>query len=196
MYPSTHIPTHPQPHPHHHPPRARKQLGDIFAKVIRERKARGAQEDDLLQVFIDAKYQRVNNGRATTEQECTGLMIAGLFAGQHTSSVVSSWTGYYMIGHKVGGGGWRGWARFALPFVGLGSIAYNHIEQHMHMHTYFYMHMHTYFYVHMHTYFYVHIHTYFYMHMHTYFYMHMHTYFYMHTPTPTPDPLSLSTGVV
>lgn len=81
--------------------RARKQLGDIFAKVIRERKARGAQEDDLLQVFIDAKYQRVNGGRATTEQECTGLMIAGLFAGQHTSSVVSSWTGYYMLGNKV-----------------------------------------------------------------------------------------------
>lgn len=81
--------------------RARKQLGDIFAKVIRERKARGAQEDDLLQVFIDAKYQRVHGGRGTTEQECTGLMIAGLFAGQHTSSVVSSWTGYYMIGHRV-----------------------------------------------------------------------------------------------
>ena len=31
-----------------------------------------------------------------------GLLIAVLFAGQHTSSITSSWTGYFMIDSKVG----------------------------------------------------------------------------------------------
>eukprot|EP00877_Chromochloris_zofingiensis_P002450 jgi/Chrzof1/12205/Cz06g25080.t1 len=45
-------------------------------------------------------YQNVNGGRQLTEEEITGLMIAVLFAGQHTSSITSSWTGLYMIDNK------------------------------------------------------------------------------------------------
>lgn len=49
------------------------------------------------QVLIDSRYRNVYSGRATTDDEIAGLLIALLFAGQHTSSVTSSWTGYRML---------------------------------------------------------------------------------------------------
>ncbi|KAK9811423.1 hypothetical protein WJX72_003728 [[Myrmecia] bisecta] len=80
--------------------RAREELSKIFAKVIQARKASGAQENDLLQHFIESRYRTVYNGRMTNEEEITGFLIATLFAGQHTSSITSSWTGYFMMTHK------------------------------------------------------------------------------------------------
>lgn len=59
----------------------------------------------MLQQFCDARYQNVYGGRQMTEEEITGLLIAVLFAGQHTSSITSSWTGYFMINDKVRLGG-------------------------------------------------------------------------------------------
>ena len=44
-------------------------------------------------------------GRSTTDEEICGLLIAALFAGQHTSSITTSWTGLFMTANKVGGGG-------------------------------------------------------------------------------------------
>ena len=43
-------------------------------------------------------------GRSTTDEEICGLLIAALFAGQHTSSITTSWTGLFMTANKVGGG--------------------------------------------------------------------------------------------
>mmetsp|Transcript_6366 Transcript_6366/g.14126 ORF Transcript_6366/g.14126 Transcript_6366/m.14126 type:complete len:494 (+) Transcript_6366:74-1555(+) len=80
--------------------KAREQLRQIFGKVIRARRESGTREEDVLQQFIDARYQNVYGGRATTEEEITGLLIAVLFAGQHTSSITTSWTGLYMNANK------------------------------------------------------------------------------------------------
>lgn len=80
--------------------KARKQLREIFAKVIQARRASGIKGEDVLQQFMDAKYQNVYNGRGTTDEECCGLLIASLFAGQHTSSITTSWTGLYMTANK------------------------------------------------------------------------------------------------
>ncbi|KAG6653787.1 sterol 14-demethylase-like isoform X1 [Carya illinoinensis] len=77
--------------------RARKKLAEIFAKIIASRKCAGKSENDMLQCFIDSKYK---DGRPTTEAEITGLLIAALFAGQHTSSITSTWTGAYLLRHK------------------------------------------------------------------------------------------------
>ncbi|EPS63299.1 obtusifoliol-14-demethylase [Genlisea aurea] len=79
--------------------RARKKLAQIFANIIASRKQRTAGEEqpknnDLLQCFIDSKYK---DGRPTTEAEITGLLIAALFAGQHTSSITSTWSGAYLL---------------------------------------------------------------------------------------------------
>ncbi|KAF3334442.1 cytochrome P450-like protein [Carex littledalei] len=78
--------------------RARARLAEIFASIIQSRKASGQPpEQDMLQSFIDSRYK---DGRPTTEAEVTGLLIAALFAGQHTSSITSTWTGAYMLRHK------------------------------------------------------------------------------------------------
>ncbi len=53
------------------------------------------------QVFINSKYRSVYGGRATTDEEITGFLIATLFAGQHTSSITSSWTGFFMLTNQV-----------------------------------------------------------------------------------------------
>ncbi|KAL8060236.1 hypothetical protein ABFX02_02G011800 [Erythranthe guttata] len=73
---------------------ARKKLADIFSSIIISRKQTGKTQNDLLQCFIDSKYK---DGRATTESEVTGLLIAALFAGQHTSSITSTWSGAYLL---------------------------------------------------------------------------------------------------
>jgi len=44
---------------------------------------------------------QVYGGRALTDDEITGLLIATLFAGQHTSSITSAWTGYLLIANKA-----------------------------------------------------------------------------------------------
>ncbi|XP_057516846.1 sterol 14-demethylase-like [Amaranthus tricolor] len=77
--------------------RARKKLAEIFSSIICSRKSSGKCENDMLQCFIDSKYK---DGRGTTEGEVTGLLIAALFAGQHTSSITSTWTGAYLLQYK------------------------------------------------------------------------------------------------
>ncbi|KAL9232230.1 hypothetical protein vseg_007363 [Gypsophila vaccaria] len=77
--------------------KARKKLAHIFASIINSRKDSGKSENDMLQCFIESKYK---DGRPTTEQEVTGLLIAALFAGQHTSSITSTWTGAYLLRFK------------------------------------------------------------------------------------------------
>ena len=71
---------------------ARKEMVEIFTKVIKSRKEKGgdtSQNTDILQVFIDMVYR---DGSKLTDDETVGLLIALLFAGQHTSSITSTWT--------------------------------------------------------------------------------------------------------
>jgi sterol 14-demethylase len=74
---------------------ARKEMVKIFSKVIKERRQRTNTEDatDILQVFCDMKYK---DGTSLTDDEVVGLLIALLFAGQHTSSITSTWTTMFL----------------------------------------------------------------------------------------------------
>jgi len=81
--------------------RAREEMRAIFQKVVTARRASGRREEDVLQQFIDAKYQNVYGGRHTTDEEICGMLIATIFAGQHTSSITTSWTGLFMTAHKA-----------------------------------------------------------------------------------------------
>lgn len=78
---------------------ARKEMVELFSKVIEARRADpNAQEGtDILQVFIDLTYK---DGTRLTTDEVVGLLIALLFAGQHTSSITSTWTTMLLIHHK------------------------------------------------------------------------------------------------
>lgn len=79
---------------------ARLELARLFAKIVERRRASGAKEDDMLQTFIDSKYRACYDGRVTSNEEICGFLIATLFAGQHTSSITSAWTGYNMLNTK------------------------------------------------------------------------------------------------
>jgi sterol 14-demethylase len=76
--------------------KAREQLVDLFTKVIRLRREHPERSDgtDILSLFMEIVYK---DGTKITEQEVTGLLIALLFAGQHTSSTTSSWTMLFLL---------------------------------------------------------------------------------------------------
>jgi sterol 14-demethylase len=81
--------------------RARKEMVQIFSKVIKARRAKDRKEldknTDVLQAFLDASYK---DGSQFTDDEVVGLLIALLFAGQHTSSITSTWTAMFLIHNK------------------------------------------------------------------------------------------------
>lgn len=79
--------------------RARKEMVALFSKVIsarREDPEGNKDNTDLLQVFIDMAYK---DGSKNTNDQITGLLIALLFAGQHTSSITSTWTTLFLAHH-------------------------------------------------------------------------------------------------
>jgi len=83
--------------PHWKRDKARIQMCKLFEGVMQRRIAENRTENDVLQVFMDAIYK---NGTKLPASEVTGLMICLLFAGQHTSSVTSTWTGLYILQNK------------------------------------------------------------------------------------------------
>lgn len=80
---------------------ARLKIGEIFKDIISKRRASGVKGNDILQTFIDGKYERAYGGRPLTESEITGLLIAALFAGMHTSTITSAWTGLFLSAHRA-----------------------------------------------------------------------------------------------
>jgi sterol 14-demethylase len=77
--------------------KAHIELKRLFKKVINLRLESGNKEThDLLNTFMSAHYERVLDGRALTHEEVSGLLIALLMAGQHTSSTTSAWFGYFV----------------------------------------------------------------------------------------------------
>lgn len=84
---------------------ARAEMVKIFSTVIDARRKRSSLQSqeatDILQVFIDLKYPESapgkNDGRPLNNDEVVGLLIALLFAGQHTSSITSTWTTMFLL---------------------------------------------------------------------------------------------------
>lgn len=79
---------------------ARIKLADTFTRVLRSRRESGVREPDLLQTFMESHYEKHFNGRALTDSEIGGMLIAALFGGQHTSSITAAWTGYFLTQNK------------------------------------------------------------------------------------------------
>lgn len=58
----------------------------IASLMLTNAKTRGPHS---AQVFVDMKYK---DSTVNTDDQIVGLLIALLFAGQHTSSITSTWT--------------------------------------------------------------------------------------------------------
>ena len=69
--------------------RARKEIAELFEKIMTRRRTNGTRSDDFMQNVMDSTYK---DGRVPSNEEVTGILLTVLFAGQHTSAVLASWT--------------------------------------------------------------------------------------------------------
>ncbi|EAZ40334.1 hypothetical protein OsJ_24781 [Oryza sativa Japonica Group] len=73
---------------------ASARLKELFSRAIQLRRGSGRAEDDVLQRFLESRYR---DGRAMSDNEITGMLIALVVAGQHMSSSASTWTGAFLL---------------------------------------------------------------------------------------------------
>ena len=80
---------------------ARMKMVELFSKVIKKRRECPDESlsdgTDILSIFMDMKYK---DGTPATDEHVTGLLIALLFAGQHTSCITSTWTSLFICFNK------------------------------------------------------------------------------------------------
>jgi sterol 14-demethylase len=76
--------------------RARRRVGELIGRVIRDRRASADRGEDFLQTLLEARY---SDGTALDDDVITGLLLAIVFAGQHTSAVLATWTGLLLLQH-------------------------------------------------------------------------------------------------
>ena len=68
---------------------ARKRLGAMVSTIVQRRRAKGMAGEDFMQTLMESKY---SDGSKLTDHEITGILIANMFAGHHTSSVTTAWS--------------------------------------------------------------------------------------------------------
>lgn len=68
--------------------KARVRLVEMIGDIVAQRRATGRQGEDFLQTLMDATYK---SGVALSDHEITGMLLAAMFAGHHTSSVTTAW---------------------------------------------------------------------------------------------------------
>ena len=68
--------------------KARVRLAEMVSEIIADRRRVGREGEDFLQTLMDAKYK---SGAPLSEHEITGMLVAAMFAGHHTSSVTTAW---------------------------------------------------------------------------------------------------------
>jgi sterol 14alpha-demethylase len=68
--------------------KARAQLVGMIGAMIEARRRTSREGEDFLQILMDTKYK---TGERLSEHEITGLLLAAMFAGHHTSAVTAAW---------------------------------------------------------------------------------------------------------
>ncbi len=76
--------------------RARARLGEMVSEIVEARKRSGYRGEDFLQTLMDAAYA---DGQRLTDHEVTGMLVAAMFAGHHTSAVTTAWTLLELLRH-------------------------------------------------------------------------------------------------
>ena len=68
--------------------RARVRLVEMITAMIADRRRTGREGEDFLQILMETRYK---DGSPLSEHEITGLLLAAMFAGHHTSAVTAAW---------------------------------------------------------------------------------------------------------
>jgi sterol 14-demethylase len=76
--------------------KARARLGDMVSEIVAGRKRSGYRGEDFLQTLMDAEY---SDGSKLSDHEITGMLVAAMFAGHHTSSVTTAWSLIELLRH-------------------------------------------------------------------------------------------------
>jgi sterol 14-demethylase len=76
--------------------RARVRMVELIGSAVRDRRARTFGGEDFLGTLMEARYA---DGTALSDDLITGLLLAIVFGGQHTSAVMASWTGVLLLEH-------------------------------------------------------------------------------------------------
>jgi sterol 14-demethylase len=76
--------------------KARARLEEMVTQIIQERRRAGREGEDFLQTLMDSRYK---SGGPLSEHEITGMLVAALFAGHHTSSVTTAWSIIELVKH-------------------------------------------------------------------------------------------------
>ena len=76
--------------------RARARLGEMVSEIVERRRRTGRRGEDFMQTLMDAEY---SDGSKLTDHEITGMLVAAMFAGHHTSSVTTAWTLIELLQH-------------------------------------------------------------------------------------------------
>jgi sterol 14-demethylase len=75
--------------------RARRRITGFIREVMAQRRATGASEgEDFLSTLMNARYA---GGNALADETIAGIILTLIFAGQHTSAVLASWTGVLLL---------------------------------------------------------------------------------------------------
>jgi len=67
---------------------ARKKCDVLFKEILAQRRQNSVKENDFLQSLLDGNYP---DGRAITDEEIVGFLIAAFFGGMHNSSITTAW---------------------------------------------------------------------------------------------------------
>jgi sterol 14-demethylase len=74
--------------------RARRRVVELISGLIADRRSGASVDDDFLATLIDARDPA---GQPLSDDTITGLLLTLLFAGQHTSAVLATWTGILLL---------------------------------------------------------------------------------------------------
>jgi sterol 14-demethylase len=68
--------------------KARVRMVEMITQIVDARRRDQRRGEDFLQTLMDSQY---TDGNKLTGDEITGMLLAGMFAGHHTSSVTTAW---------------------------------------------------------------------------------------------------------
>jgi sterol 14-demethylase len=76
--------------------RARARLGEMVSEIVNRRRRSGHRGEDFMQTLMESTYK---DGSKLSDHEITGMLVAAMFAGHHTSSVTAAWSILELLQH-------------------------------------------------------------------------------------------------
>lgn len=76
--------------------KARARLQELVRGIIKKRETQAEKPVDMFQMLIDTRYE---DGTSLDDNEITGMLIATIFAGHHTSSGTAAWVLIELLKH-------------------------------------------------------------------------------------------------